>query len=60
MAPSDVTLLLQAAGAGDAGAYDRLIPILYEELRRMARGQLRRERSDHTLQPTELVSEAYL
>ena len=60
MAPSDVTLLLQAAGDGDAGAYDRLIPILYEELRRMARGQLRRERSDHTLQPTELVSEAYL
>ena len=60
MTPSDVTMLLQAAGAGDDGAYDRLIPILYEELKRVAQGQLRRERSDHTLQPTELVSEAYL
>jgi len=58
--PSDVTLLLQAAQAGDGEAYDRLIPLLYVELRRMARGQLGRERSDHTLQPTELVSEAYL
>ena len=60
MTPSDVTMLLQAAGAGDDDAYDRLIPILYEELKRVAQGQLRRERSDHTLQPTELVSEAYL
>jgi len=57
---SKVTLLLLAAQAGDGQAYDQLIPLLYEELRRMARGQLRRERSDHTLQPTELVSEAYL
>ncbi len=57
---SDVTQLLQAARSGDSQAYQELIPLLYEELKALARQQLARERPDHTLQPTELVSEAYL
>ena len=45
---------------GDAVAADRLIPLIYDDLRRLAARYLRRERSDHTLQPTALVNEAYL
>jgi RNA polymerase sigma factor (TIGR02999 family) len=45
---------------GDATAYDRLIPMVYDELRRLARRQLRRERPGHSLQATQLVHEAYL
>jgi len=56
----DVTELLQAWRAGDAGAGDRLMPLVYQELRRRAASHLRRERRDHTLQPTALVHEAYL
>ncbi len=41
-------------------AYDRLVPLVYGELRRLARGQLRREQAGHSLQPTALVHEAYL
>ena len=55
-----VTRLLIAWGGGDAGASEQLLPLVYEELRHLARGYLRRERSDHTLQPTALVHEAYL
>ena len=55
-----VTRLLVAWGNGDAGASEQLLPLVYDELRHLARGYLRRERSGHTLQPTALVHEAYL
>jgi RNA polymerase sigma-70 factor (ECF subfamily) len=57
---SSATAILRQAAAGDHRATDRLLPIIYEELRRLASAQLRRERPNHTLQPTELVHEAYL
>ncbi|HSL70492.1 MAG TPA: ECF-type sigma factor [Longimicrobiales bacterium] len=55
-----ITELLQAHAAGDAAALEQLLPRVYEELRRIARGRLRRERPDHTLAATELVHEAFL
>jgi RNA polymerase sigma factor (TIGR02999 family) len=58
--PSPVTRLLLDWRAGDAGALDRLMPLLHGELRRLARACLRRERPNHTLQATALVNEAYL
>ena len=48
------------AGATDKAALDAMLPLVYEELRRIAAGYLSRERRDHTLQPTALVNEAYL
>ena len=60
MKPSAVTALLRAWGTGDLGARDDLLPLVYQELRKCAQAYLRRERSDHTLQPTALVHEAYL
>lgn len=57
---ADATSLLRAWGAGDRGALDRLTPIVYEELRRLARSYLKRERPGHSLQATSLVNEAYL
>lgn len=59
-APGDVTRLLQAWSDGDERALDHLVPIVYEELRRLASYYLRTERSGHTLQTTALVHEAYL
>jgi RNA polymerase sigma-70 factor, ECF subfamily len=56
----EVTTLLQQIRAGDSQAADRLIPLVVDELRRLARLQLRDERPGHTLQPTALVNEAYL
>jgi RNA polymerase sigma factor (TIGR02999 family) len=56
----DVTTLLYAWREGDAAARDRLMLVVYEELRRRAAGYLRRERLGHTLEPTALVHEAYL
>ncbi len=56
----DVTALLDDWGRGDRRALDRLLPLVYGELRRIAARQLRRERAGHTLQPTALVHEAYL
>ena len=57
----DVTRLLEAIRAGgQEEAKDRLIPLVYDELRAIARGALRHERSDHSLQATDLVHEAYL
>ena len=56
----DVTALLNAWSVGDHSARDRLMTVVYRELRRRAAGQLRRERRGHTLQPTALVHEAYL
>lgn len=57
---ADVTQILKQWGTGDEQASAELLPLVYEELRRLARGYLRRERADHTLQPTALVHEAYL
>jgi len=56
----DVTGLLRAWGDGDRGALERLTPIVYEELRRLARRYLRGERAGHSLQATALVNEAYV
>ena len=55
-----VTRLLLRWGDGDASVSDQLVPLIYDELRRMARSYLRRERPSHTLQPTALVHEAFL
>ena len=55
-----VTRLLNQAAAGDAHASEELLPLVYQELRRLARSKMRRERSDQTLQATALVHEAYL
>jgi len=56
----DVTLLLQRMEGGDNEAANQLVPLLYQELRRMAGAYLRHERPNHTLQATALVNEAYL
>jgi RNA polymerase sigma factor (TIGR02999 family) len=55
----EVTRLLEAARAGDRASLDRVIPIVYDDLRRVARRQLSRERGDQPLQATALVHEAY-
>ncbi len=59
-APQGVTQLLERWSAGDESALDQLMPLVYDELHRLAGGYLRRERAGHTLQPTALVNEAYL
>jgi RNA polymerase sigma-70 factor (ECF subfamily) len=56
----EVSLLLKAWGAGNESALGKLIPLVFDELRRMAHRQMTREREDHTLQTTALVNEAYL
>lgn len=58
--PDDVTELLGRLGAGDQDVAARLMPLIYEELHAIAERMFRRERSDHTLQATALVHEAYL
>lgn len=60
IAPTEFTQLLIDWRNGDKAALDRMTPVLYEELRRLARHFLSGERPDHTLQPTALVHEAYL
>jgi RNA polymerase sigma factor (TIGR02999 family) len=60
MEPSSLTQLLRDVKDGDKRAVDQLVPVAYAELRRLADSYLRRERSDHTLQPTALVHEAYM
>ncbi len=57
---ADVTQLLKAMAAGDPKAGQDLLPLVYSELHRLARSYMRRERPDHTLQPTALINEAYL
>jgi len=57
---ADVTALLLELSGGNPEAAERLIPFVYEELKRLARSHMRRERKDHTLQTTALVHEAYL
>jgi RNA polymerase sigma factor (TIGR02999 family) len=56
----DITALLHAWAGGDAGARDELMPLVYADLRRRAAAYMRRERRNHTLEPTALVHEAYL
>jgi len=58
--PAEITRLLRAWGGGDSAALDRLTPLVYEQLPRMARGYMRNERLGHTLQATALVNEAFL
>ena len=58
--PQTLTRLLAAWGNGDPEASEELLPLVYDQLRSLAREYLRRERADHTLQPTALVHEAYL
>ena len=56
----DITALLTQLQAGNRDAESKLVPLVYDELRRLAGRYMRRERFDHTLQPTALVHEAYL
>ncbi len=60
MTSSELTQLLRAWTEGDQRAFERLIALVYENLRRMARHRLANERAGHTLQPTALVNEVYL
>ena len=55
-----VTELIIELSNGKRDAVDRLLPLIYDELKRLAASYLRRERADHTLQPTALVNEAYM
>jgi RNA polymerase sigma factor (TIGR02999 family) len=57
---AEITKLLRAWGEGEPGALERLAPAVYDELRRMARRYMRRERAGHTLQTTALIHEAFL
>lgn len=59
-APGDITRLLQAHHHGDREAFDRLVPLVYDRLRRIARGQLARVGAGQTLSATALVHEAYV
>lgn len=56
----NITEILQALNAGDSTAYEKLIPVIYSELHKIAKHHIRLERSNHTLQPTALINEAYL
>ena len=58
--PQGITQLLERWSQGDEEALDQLMPLVYDELHRLAGAYLRRERREHTLQPTALVNEAYL
>src|SRR5687768_5071869 len=55
-----ITHLLQESSNGNKAALDQLMPIVYQELRRLARQYMRREKADHMLQTTALVNEAYI
>jgi RNA polymerase sigma factor (TIGR02999 family) len=57
---AEITKLLKAWGGGDPAALERLMPAVYQELRRRARGYMRQQASGNTLQATALVNEAYL
>ncbi|MBZ5723534.1 MAG: sigma-70 family RNA polymerase sigma factor [Acidobacteriia bacterium] len=58
--PGEVTLLLEGWRKGDPEAFNSLIPLVYDQLHRIALGLMRRERTDHTLQPTALLNELYM
>jgi len=57
---SDITLIMQALGRGESRASEELLPLVYDELRRLAEARMARESAGHTLQPTALVHEAWL
>jgi RNA polymerase sigma factor (TIGR02999 family) len=57
---ADVTQILRAIDAGDGQAAAELLPLVYDELRKLAEHRMRREAPDHTLEPTALVHEAYI
>ena len=59
-APSEITQLLKDWGGGDQTALDKLMPLVYDELHRMAHQHMRREQAGHTLQTSALINEAYL
>jgi RNA polymerase sigma factor (TIGR02999 family) len=59
-AQGEVTVLLQAMKSGDESAAEKLLPLVYRELHRLAKSYMNRERPDHTLQPTALINEAYM
>ena len=58
--PAPATQMLRDLSQGDRSAADRLLPLVYQELRALAAGYMRQERANHTLQPTALVHEAFL
>ncbi len=58
--PTEVTRLLKEWSEGDPSALDALVPLVFDDLRSLARKQFRWERSDHTLQPTALINEVYM
>lgn len=58
--PGEITQFLLRWSRGDESALDQLMPVVYQELHKLAHSYLRRERPDHTLQPTALINEAYL
>lgn len=58
--PAHVTQMLNRAGSGDSAALQDLLPLVYDELRGLARAGMARERADHTLQPTALAHEVFL
>ena len=60
MPTEEVTILLNQISAGDGDAPDKLLPLVYEDLRRLARSYFANEKTDHTLQATALVHEAYI
>jgi RNA polymerase sigma-70 factor (ECF subfamily) len=59
-AEKPITQILSEIKSGSQNALDELLPLVYDELRRLANGYLKNERGNHTLQPTALVHEAYL
>lgn len=59
-AEGEVTLLLEKWRQGETGALESLVPLVWDQLHRIARSYMRREREDHTLQPTALVNEVYM
>lgn len=58
--PATITRMLNDIARGENGRIDELLPLVYEELRRMASGFMKQERAGHTLQATEIVNEVYL
>ena len=60
LSSAQVTQLLRSWSAGDQAALDKLIPLIYEELHRLAHSYMRRERDGHTLQTTALINEAFV
>ena len=60
LSAQQITQMLRAWGSGDRSALEKIVPVVYDELRRIARRNLRQQRANHTLQTTALIHEAYL